>query len=48
MPKIPTIAPTEKAQPNNGIITNLNFLKISHNVIMINKNTPTPKTTISL
>ena len=47
-PKTPTIVATEKAQPSSGITTNLIFLKISHRVIMINKNTPTPKTTISL
>ena len=45
-PNKPIIIITEVAQPNNGIITHLKFLKINQRVKTIKIKTPIPKTTI--
>ena len=46
-PSKPTMKITEVAQPSNGIITNLIFLKINQSVNIIKTKTPTPNTIIS-
>ena len=46
-PSKPTMKITEVAQPSNGIITNLIFLKINQSVSIIKTKTPTPNTIIS-
>ena len=47
-PNRPIIVITEAAHPNKGMITHFIFLKINQSVKIIKKNTPIPKTTMSL
>ena len=47
-PKSPTIIKTEKKQLFKGMIINKTFLKINQRVATMNKNTPEPKTIMSL